>query len=186
MEIKRLVFIYAQTICVAIPGAGHGQAARTHVTIDLVGGGEEHEGTVAGSPCSLQHVETAKGIHFKVVSRVDNRGSNSGLRREVIDLSRVGGSAFHQLRIANVANSDLQPTGLTCHVLKPFEIVVDHGARQIVEDVDAGVGLFQQTACPVGADKPSAPKYKHTPICILDPYFLVHRFAFTLSHTVNP
>src|SRR4051812_16090360 len=109
--------------------AADGRGAGTQFPVNLIGGSKKYEWLVPATADRIQHVESTFQIYFKIQARIGDRGGHSDLRGKMIDVRGMGHGLFHLLRVANIANRDLKPSGVSCRFLEPFQVVMYSGAR---------------------------------------------------------
>src|SRR5205807_6612542 len=109
----------------------------------------------------IQNIEGANQVHLKIQTGIVNRGGYRCLRGKVIDFRGLGHRFFHHADISNVGDGNLQTSRAGCHLSEPFQVMVDSGAREIVENVYLGVCAGEQMMREIGANESSSSKNEH-------------------------
>src|SRR5205085_10561527 len=65
--------------------------------------------------------------------------------------------------VADIGHRDLQPARVAGRALQIVKIVAHTGAREIIENVELGVGVLQQPMSPIRADESCSTKNQHRP-----------------------
>src|SRR5207237_393980 len=108
------------------------------MTVNLVGRSKQKKGLAPTLACGFKDIQRTTDVDLKVFARIINRSCDRNLRRKVVHLGCRLHSTMHQRRIANVANSDLQPVRISSHTPQPTHVMLHSAASPGLEAVDAG------------------------------------------------
>ncbi len=98
---------------------------------------------------------------------IGNRRGDGDLRGKMINLIRMGHGFFNLPGIANIADRDLKPAGISRRLSQPFHVVVHSGAGEIIKDMHLRIGAGKQRVGQVRPDKACSSKNQHRASVVL-------------------
>ena len=138
-------------MALVVPGASRGALHWANLSINLIGGSEQNERTVAATARGFENVESAACIDFEIVSGIVERCGDRYLGSEMVDFGRGRGRLLHCLRIADIGNGNAEAPGVLRELLQPLQIVFDLATRKIVKNMNLRIGISQEMMGPVRA-----------------------------------
>src|SRR3954470_23068169 len=129
---------------------------------------------MSGLADRLKNVEGSSQVNVEVNLGIAYRGSDRHLRGEMINLVRIAYGVLYFSALAYVTHRDLQPPRFAGAFLQGLEVVPDTPPRKIVEYVNARIGILQQPAGPVRANKSCSAKYQYRSLCV-ELFHRIHR-----------